>query len=176
MITNTRKFFDQAVVRRFFSCIFLGIVAALITDSDEGSSDHPLQAAKTAVFSTRSLKWFVLAILLWAVWTYGGAIRGQTTALVSKLSLANPLAGRRESRWVLYAGLLAVAIIGPRLLPAYLQIVMFSAVGIYALLALGLNVVVGYAGLLDLGFIAFFAIGAYVTAYFTKSTESPTFI
>jgi branched-chain amino acid transport system permease protein len=32
---------------------------------------------------------------------------------------------------------------------------------IYVLLALGLNIVVGYAGLLDLGYAAFFAIGAY---------------
>src|SRR5664279_3198561 len=32
---------------------------------------------------------------------------------------------------------------------------------IYAMLALGLNVVVGFAGLLDLGYAAFFAIGAY---------------
>src|SRR4051812_9716509 len=33
---------------------------------------------------------------------------------------------------------------------------------LYVLLALGLNIVVGYAGLLDLGFVAFFAIGAYM--------------
>ena len=36
-----------------------------------------------------------------------------------------------------------------------------------ALLALGLNVVIGFAGLLDLGYVAFYAIGAYVTGYFT---------
>ena len=36
--------------------------------------------------------------------------------------------------------------------------------GIYILLALGLNVVVGYAGLLDLGYVAFYAIGAYFYA------------
>ena len=35
---------------------------------------------------------------------------------------------------------------------------------LYVLLALGLNIVVGYAGLLDLGFVAFFAIGAYMYA------------
>src|SRR5437588_11920480 len=33
--------------------------------------------------------------------------------------------------------------------------------GVYVLLAIGLNVVVGFAGLLDLGYAAFFAIGAY---------------
>jgi branched-chain amino acid transport system permease protein len=42
--------------------------------------------------------------------------------------------------------------------------VLFYPIGIYILLALGLNVVVGYAGLLDLGFVAFFAIGAYTMA------------
>jgi branched-chain amino acid transport system ATP-binding protein/branched-chain amino acid transport system permease protein len=36
--------------------------------------------------------------------------------------------------------------------------------GIYILLALGLNIVVGYAGLLDLGYVAFYAIGAYAYA------------
>src|SRR5262244_3261721 len=35
---------------------------------------------------------------------------------------------------------------------------------LYALLALGLNIVVGFAGLLDLGYIAFYAVGAYVYA------------
>ena len=35
----------------------------------------------------------------------------------------------------------------------------------YAVMALGLNVVVGFAGLLDLGYVAFFAIGAHVAAY-----------
>ena len=38
---------------------------------------------------------------------------------------------------------------------------------IYIMLALGLNVVVGYAGLLDLGYIAFFAVGAYISGIFT---------
>ena len=40
---------------------------------------------------------------------------------------------------------------------------------LYVMLALGLNVVVGFAGLLDLGYIAFYAIGAYSAAYWTGS-------
>ncbi len=43
---------------------------------------------------------------------------------------------------------------------------------IFTLLALGLNIVVGYAGLLDLGYAAFFAIGAYTAAFLT-SPQSP---
>jgi branched-chain amino acid transport system permease protein len=42
--------------------------------------------------------------------------------------------------------------------------VLFSPVGIYVLMAIGLNVVVGQAGLLDLGYVAFFAIGGYTMA------------
>jgi branched-chain amino acid transport system permease protein len=38
----------------------------------------------------------------------------------------------------------------------------------YTVMALGLNVVVGFAGLLDLGYVAFFAIGAYTTGWFSS--------
>ena len=38
-------------------------------------------------------------------------------------------------------------------------------IGVYVMLALGLNIVVGYAGLLDLGYVAFFAIGAYTVGW-----------
>ena len=41
----------------------------------------------------------------------------------------------------------------------------FTIAGIYVLLALGLNIVVGMSGLLDLGYAAFFAIGAYTYAF-----------
>jgi branched-chain amino acid transport system permease protein len=39
--------------------------------------------------------------------------------------------------------------------------ILFYPIGVFVLLAIGLNVVVGYAGLLDLGYVAFWAIGAY---------------
>lgn len=39
---------------------------------------------------------------------------------------------------------------------------------LYIMLALGLNIVVGFAGLLDLGYIAFFAVGAYITGLFAS--------
>src|SRR3954467_14632852 len=48
---------------------------------------------------------------------------------------------------------------------------------LYVLLALGLNIVVGFAGLLDLGYVAFFAIGAYMygllaSPHLTESFEA----
>ena len=44
------------------------------------------------------------------------------------------------------------------------QSVLFYPVGMYVLMAIGLNIVVGKSGLLDLGYVAFFAIGAYTMA------------
>ena len=45
----------------------------------------------------------------------------------------------------------------------------FSDVFFYVVVCLGLNIVVGYAGLLDLGYAAFFAVGAYTTAILTST-------
>ncbi|MBI2201443.1 MAG: leucine/isoleucine/valine transporter permease subunit, partial [Armatimonadetes bacterium] len=44
-------------------------------------------------------------------------------------------------------------------------------VGLFALLGLGLNVVVGFAGMLDLGYVAFFAIGAYTVGLLTSTGD-----
>ena len=46
---------------------------------------------------------------------------------------------------------------------------------LYILLAIGLNIVVGYAGLLDLGYVAFFAVGAYMYGLLTSPHLSNTF-
>ncbi len=46
---------------------------------------------------------------------------------------------------------------------------------LYVLLALGLNIVVGYAGLLDLGYVAFFAIGAYMFGLMSSPQLTDTF-
>ena len=63
-------------------------------------------------------------------------------------------------------GLLAL-LLAPFLVDALLGrawVRVLDLVLLYAMLALGLNIVVGYAGLLDLGFVAFFAVGAYLYA------------
>ena len=63
-------------------------------------------------------------------------------------------------------GLIALAALAPFVLDegsgALNDMILAAA---YVVMALGLNIVVGFAGLLDLGFVAFFAIGAYTAAY-----------
>jgi branched-chain amino acid transport system permease protein len=51
------------------------------------------------------------------------------------------------------------------------QSVLFYPVGMYVLMAIGLNIVVGKSGLLDLGYVAFFAIGAYTMAILGTKTS-----
>ena len=63
--------------------------------------------------------------------------------------------------WSLAA--LAIALLCPLVLDNYLLAVLWQA-GIYVLLALGLTIIVGYAGLFQLGQAAFYAIGAYTVA------------
>ncbi|WP_308257197.1 branched-chain amino acid ABC transporter permease [Saccharothrix luteola] len=76
-------------------------------------------------------------------------------------------------RFVVYLGAIVFALILPApwigtfMSPgADWTTVLIYPIGTYILLAIGLNVVVGQAGLLDLGFVAFFAIGGYTLAYF----------
>ena len=72
---------------------------------------------------------------------------------------------------------LALLIVGLIMLP---QVVgsfpseIIGVVGLYILLGLGLNIVVGYAGMLDLGYVAFYAVGAYSVGILT-SPASPLF-
>ena len=72
---------------------------------------------------------------------------------------------------------LLVAIQWPLHMSIGIQSILTTQVAIYVLLAMGLNVVVGFAGLLDLGYVAFWAIGAYTSAYFTGALPvQPPFI
>ena len=74
-------------------------------------------------------------------------------------------------RWVARLAALAIALVLPAQSIARVmapgsdwRTLLFFPIGVYVLLAVGLNVVVGQAGLLDLGYVAFFAIGAYSMA------------
>jgi branched-chain amino acid transport system permease protein len=78
---------------------------------------------------------------------------------------------RRQLRLAgLVLGILAVLAI-PLVATGFVSLVLFN-VGLYLMLALGLNIVVGYAGLLDLGYVAFFAVGAYTMGLLTAPSSA----
>jgi branched-chain amino acid transport system permease protein len=97
-------------------------------------------------------------------------------ALRARISVVEP-AGRwwaRQSSGVRAAVILAAAVFAvlyPLTLSQGTQSILFFPVGLYVLLALGLNIVVGAAGLLDLGYVAFYAVGAYTTAMLTTKSH-----
>jgi len=78
----------------------------------------------------------------------------------------SPLRKLLDKPLVIYPGLLLVGVLVvafPHMFSMYQTNIMISAL-IYVMLGLGLNIVVGLAGLLDLGFVAFYAVGAYAYA------------
>ena len=66
-------------------------------------------------------------------------------------------------------GLTILALAAPLLAPNDYVMGVVTRICLYALLALGLNIVVGFAGLLDLGYVAFFGIGSYIYAFLASS-------
>jgi len=90
-------------------------------------------------------------------------------ALVDRL----PENRRRPARLAIGAVLLVALLMLPPILERNYSHIL-NVAGIFLLMALGLNIVVGLAGLLDLGYVAFFAVGAYTTAVLT-SPGSPAF-
>ncbi|GAB4539635.1 MAG: hypothetical protein Kow0063_28620 [Anaerolineae bacterium] len=93
---------------------------------------------------------------LWSIW------QPRVQARMDSLSPEGQQTVQR-GKWAL--GLLIILLLP--LLGSYPSEVL-DLVGLYVLMGLGLNIVVGFAGLLDLGYVAFFAIGAYTMAVLTS--------
>lgn len=88
--------------------------------------------------------------------------------------VADPDPKRKTRKTLILAGIVFLIVM---ILPQFLGGIineLLTNVGLFLLMALGLNIVVGSAGLLDLGYVAFFAVGAYTTAVLT-SPLSPFF-
>ena len=106
-----------------------------------------------------------------------GGFVAATTRRASSTANGTALVSSAEGRFLRAPGasrslmlvVIAVALFYPPTMTSFWQQVLVSEIGIYVLLAIGLNVVVGWAGLLDLGYIAFYAIGSYTTAYLVGS-------
>jgi len=81
----------------------------------------------------------------------------------AQVSFIHNLIARPEKRNILFAALLVAALAFPFFFSTYQTNIMITAL-MYVVLGLGLNIVVGMAGLLDLGFVAFYAVGAYTYA------------
>jgi branched-chain amino acid transport system permease protein len=99
----------------------------------------------------------VVANLLW---------EGNSQNVQSRISKL-PAKSQRSIRWGLYGLIFLIVLYLPAILGLYLTEVI-NATGLMILMGLGLNIVVGFAGLLDLGYVAFYAIGAYTVGVLTN--------
>jgi len=103
---------------------------------------------------------FVLVALIVYLWERkGGDVKTRVQGL--------PAGQQRTLKLGFGLLLVFVLLILPKILGLFLSEVL-TIVGLYVLLGLGLNIVVGFAGLLDLGYVAFFAVGSYVVAVLTS--------
>jgi branched-chain amino acid transport system permease protein len=115
-----------------------------------------------------------LVVLAWQVFLFGGLYFGVRFLRRRGVRVSVPgLSGAgRNVRGVLgnVRLLLVLAVVFPIAvspLGGYYVTVAYN-VELYVLLAIGLNIVVGYTGLLDLGYVAFFAVGAYTYGIFAS--------
>ncbi|MCU1559928.1 branched-chain amino acid ABC transporter permease [Mycetocola sp.] len=77
-----------------------------------------------------------------------------------------------ESKWLGWVAL-AIAVAAPFVNATPYALNIMTTAAIFVLLASGLNIVVGYCGLLDLGYIAFMAVGAYTSGIVAKAFDLP---
>ncbi|MFT4150672.1 MAG: high-affinity branched-chain amino acid ABC transporter permease LivM [Paracoccaceae bacterium] len=87
-------------------------------------------------------------------------------AVTEAIPAVKPRANRVVA-WGVFAALVALIAITPFLPNYYIRVA--NSLLIYVLLGIGLNIVIGYAGLLDLGFVAFYAVGAYTYAMLSSA-------
>jgi branched-chain amino acid transport system permease protein len=129
--------------------------------------------------------WAVLGLLL--VWQFGVWETSALAVAVVVLLLVIPryenvtVRGVRIGKWILPGAVLALAITYPYYQSSLPQVPIFGpfpamstmvVMMIFTMMALGLNFVVGYAGLLDLGYVAFYAMGAYMAGWFASDQFS----
>ena len=162
-----------------FTAAALGLLGLVLTFV----SLREITTTGTAVASRYGRTWQNLgsggwvACLAFSLLLAAGALTATGAWARAAASRAQPDDERRPARSAsgsaitrsLVPAAIAMALFYPPTLPLNWQNVVVTQIAVYLLLAVGLNVVVGWAGLLDLGYIAFYGIGSYTTAYFTGS-------
>jgi branched-chain amino acid transport system permease protein len=106
------------------------------------------------------------AIVVFVLVTAGNLFWGTNAPKINAQVRKMPANQQRSLRILGYGLILLVILYLPAILGLYLTEVV-NATGLFILMGLGLNIVVGFAGLLDLGYVAFYAIGAYVVGVLT---------
>jgi branched-chain amino acid transport system permease protein len=127
----------------------------------------PLAGLFRALFASSGLT-LIGAVIVFAVISgiyYRRA--GQAPGRASIFDLSSKSNQRPIVRWLTIGGIILILLLLPPILGVFFSNIL-DKVMMYILMGLGLNIVVGFAGLLDLGYVAFFAIGAYTMGVLTS--------
>ena len=119
----------------------------------------------SAFFAQRGLTMLV-AVIVFVVGAGATYLWGEVGGSV-KQRIANLPPAQRRAYKISQVALAALVVLLLPLSGSYPSQVLYL-VGLYVLMGLGLNIVVGFAGLLDLGYVAFFALGAYTMGVLTS--------
>ncbi len=124
----------------------------------------------------------LLLIVFFGVWkTSAVAIAAVILVLVVPAWNRLSVRGRRIGKWIVPTAVLGIVTAYPFYLGSMPQFPIFGpapqmstmvGMAVFSMMALGLNFVVGYAGLLDLGYVAFYAMGSYMAGWFASSQFS----
>jgi len=154
----------KTLITAFSSVIIAGVLQDMLRPVI--SLWGPLAKINLFLFAANGLAFkgavglFVLVALLVYVWgRKGSAVKSKVVGL--------PAGQQRTLKIATMLAIAFVLLVLPKILGLFLSEVL-TIVGLYVLLGLGLNIVVGFAGLLDLGYVAFFAVGSYVVAILTS--------
>ena len=154
----------------FFTVLALAIFEPALDDMSEG---FRLEWLVELIFEKRGgLKLWPAIILALLIGLISVVTKGKAKNAVAQYR-EQEKSQKKKTSVVLFGIVAALGIVLPIFMGTYVNSLLAN-VGIFLLLALGLNIVVGLAGILDLGYVAFFAVGAYTTAVLT-SELSPFF-
>ncbi len=129
-----------------------------------------LGAVRDFLFTGGGLTLPAAALLAGLVIAYTWSTRHPSSPVRRQLDAVSDERRRQLQIGAAIIGVLIVLAV-PFVATGFVSLVLFN-VGLYLMLALGLNIVVGYAGLLDLGYVAFFAVGAYAMGVLTSGASS----
>lgn len=154
----------RALITAVFVTLIAGLMGELITQVLGQFLDRDVIRG---MFRSGTMRWltalviFIVAFLISIAWgTQGKTLRSRFNRL--------PAQRQKRTRQGGFTVLGVVLLLLPWILGTYLSEVM-SNVGLYILMGLGLNIAIGWAGLLDLGYVTNFAVGAYVMGFLTST-------
>ncbi|MGL1932939.1 MAG: high-affinity branched-chain amino acid ABC transporter permease LivM [Desulfotalea sp.] len=119
---------------RWHNAVYIGIVAFIIGGVTKYFSDRKKKSENQSIAKVEVFK--------------------------EEIPLVYRLFDTPKKMWIFCISILVVTVLLPKFLSPYQVNILTNAL-MYVVLGLGLNIVVGMAGLLDLGFVAFYAVGAY---------------